>query len=187
MLIVLIGIAWLLGRSRLTPLGFADWALLFAGTSMVNVYATAPLLALFLALRHRTRNFAAWKPAGHNLFQIAVAGLALLGFGMLLAAVPEGLLSAPDMQVTGNGSYQGTLRWFQDRAQGDFPMGWVVSLPLWVYRLAMLAWSLWLARRLLQWLRWCWERFSEGGLWRTLPKKPAPAPAPTPVKAPPKT
>lgn len=177
-LVVLIGIAWLLGRSRLTPLGFADWALLFAGTSMVNVYATAPLLALFLALRHRTRHFQAWKPAAHNLFQIAAAALALLGFGMLLAAVPEGLLSAPDMQVTGNGSYQGTLRWFQDRAQGEYPAGWVVSLPLWVYRLAMLAWSLWLAFRLLQWLRWCWERFSEGGLWRPLPKDAAPGKAP---------
>ncbi len=170
-LLVLIGVAWLLGRARITPLGFADWALLFAGTSMVNVYASAPLFALFLALRHREKHAAAWKPGAHNLIQLAVAALALAGFGMLLAAVPEGLLSAPDMQVTGNGSYAGTLRWFQDRSQGSFPTGWVVSLPLWAYRLAMLAWSLWLARRLLQWLRWSWERFSAGGLWREMPKR----------------
>jgi hypothetical protein len=170
-LAVLIGIAWLLGRARITPLGFADWALLFLGTSMVNVYATAPLLALFLALRHREKHAASWEPNGHNAFQVAAAALALLAFGMLLAAVPEGLLSAPDMQVTGNGSYAGVLRWFQDRAHGAFPTGWVVSLPIWVYRLAMLAWSLWLALRLLQWLRWSWEKYSAGGLWREQPKR----------------
>lgn len=173
-LAVLTGIAWLLGRARITPLGFVDWALLFLGTSMVNVYATAPLLALFLTLRYREKHAASWKPKRHNLFQIAAAGLAILAFGMLLAAVPEGLLSSPDMQVTGNGSYAGVLRWFQDRAQGAFPTGWVLSLPMWVYRLAMLAWSLWLARRLLQWLRWSWEKFAVGGIWREAPKQPVP-------------
>jgi hypothetical protein len=179
-LAVLTGIAWLLGRARITPLGFADWALLFLGTSMVNVYATAPLLALFLALRHREKHAASWQPNGHNAFQVAAAALAVLAFGMLLAAVPEGLLSAPDMQITGNGSHAGALRWFQDRAHGAFPTGWVVSLPIWVYRLAMLAWSLWLALRLLQWLRWCWEKYSAGGLWRETPKKAVPPKAAPP-------
>ncbi|MEO6095179.1 MAG: hypothetical protein ABIW76_05705 [Fibrobacteria bacterium] len=181
-LAVLTGIAWLLGRSRVTPLGFADWALLFLGTSMVNVYATAPLLAMFLALRYREKRAASWTPNRHNAFQIAAGGLAILGFGMLLAAVPEGLLSAPDMQVTGNGSYAGVLRWFQDRAHGAFPTGWVVSLPIWVYRLAMLAWSLWLSLRLLQWLRWSWDKYSAGGLWREMPKKAVPPKAAPPIK-----
>jgi len=31
---------------------------------------------------------------------------------------------------------------------------WVISVPLLVYRLAMLAWALWLALALLRWLRW---------------------------------
>ncbi|HKP96632.1 MAG TPA: hypothetical protein VJ385_12815, partial [Fibrobacteria bacterium] len=171
-LAVLSGVAWLLGRSKIAPLGSLDWALLFLGTSMVNLYATAPLLAMFLALRYREKHAPAWTPRRHNLFQVLCAGLAALGFGMLLAAVPEGLLSAPDMQVTGNGSHAGNLRWFLDRIQGRFPVGWVFSLPLWVYRLAMLAWSLWLARRLLQWLRWSWDRYSAGGFWRQVPPKP---------------
>jgi hypothetical protein len=172
-LAVLFVVAYFLGRSRLTPLGPLDWALLFLGTSMVNLYAAAPLLAMFLALRYRERHAPSWTPVSHNLFQILCAGLAAAGFGMLLAAVPEGLLSAPDMQVTGNGSYGGALRWFLDRAQGRFPAGRVFSLPLWVYRLAMLAWSLWLARRLLQWLRWSWDRYSAGGFWKEPPARPS--------------
>ena len=173
-LAVLTGIAYGLGRARVTPLGFLDWALLFLGTSMVNVYATAPLLVLFLGLRWRAQHAPGLSATRHNLAQIALAGWSIVAFGLLLAAVPEGLLSAPDMQVTGNGSYAGCLRWFQDRSAGDFPSGWILSLPLWAYRVAMLAWSLWLARKLLQWLRWSWERYSAGGHWKQPPPRPTP-------------
>jgi hypothetical protein len=169
-LIVLIGLAWLLGRSRLTPLGFADWALLFAGTSTVNVYAAVPLLALLIALRYRGKHAPAWAANTHNLAQVGLTFLGLAAFGLLIAAVPEGLLSAPDMQVTGNGSYAGELHWFLDRAKGALPACWMFSLPLWLYRLAMLAWSLWLAWRLVRWLKWCWEMISAGGIWRNPPK-----------------
>ena len=44
----------------------------------------------------------------------------------------------------------------------------VLSVPLWVYRLAMLAWALWLARALVGWLRWGYESWSAGGTWRPL-------------------
>jgi len=48
----------------------------------------------------------------------------------------------------------------------------------------MLAWALWLASSLLEWVRWGWTCFSEGGLWRRkkvqeLPsQEPPPAPEP---------
>jgi hypothetical protein len=60
-----------------------------------------------------------------------------------------------------------------------------VSLPILVYRLAMLAWALWLAQALLGWLRWGWDRFGEGGFWRQAAKKPKAPPPPPPVKPPP--
>jgi len=40
-----------------------------------------------------------------------------------------------------------------------------------VYRVAMLAWALWLALALLRWLRWGWTCFSEGGLWHPLSRR----------------
>jgi len=47
-----------------------------------------------------------------------------------------------------------------------------------VYRLTMLLWALWLASALLGWLNWGWACFSEGGLWRSPDRGPAP---PSPV------
>jgi len=178
-LAILLILAYGLARARLTPLGFADWALLFAGTSTVNVYVTVPLLVLFILLRRRDR-WVPGSPGAYNLSQLALGGLGLTAFGMLLASVPEGLLSTPDMQVTGNGSSSGLLQWFVDRTDGALPSGWMLSLPLWAYRLAMLAWSLWLAFRLLGWLRWCWERYTGRGLWKEKVRPPKPGMAPPP-------
>ena len=44
----------------------------------------------------------------------------------------------------------------------------IVSLPLLVYRLAMLAWALLIAQALVGWLRFGWRAFSTGstGGWR---------------------
>jgi hypothetical protein len=42
----------------------------------------------------------------------------------------------------------------------------VVSLPLWVYRVLMFLWALWLALSLIRWAKWGWEGFREGGLAR---------------------
>ncbi|MGE0343662.1 MAG: hypothetical protein AB7O86_11425, partial [Porticoccaceae bacterium] len=49
---------------------------------------------------------------------------------------------------------------------GALPTGAVLSLPLWLYRLAMLAWSLWLVFALLRWVRWGWDCLGTGELWR---------------------
>jgi hypothetical protein len=48
----------------------------------------------------------------------------------------------------------------------------VLSVPLLVYRLLMLAWALWIAQALLGWLRWAWDCFSAGGYWRPLRRNP---------------
>jgi hypothetical protein len=72
------------------------------------------------------------------------------------------------MQIEGNDSSSHHLRWYQDRALSSLPSAWIFSLPLLWYRIAMLAWALWLAQALLRWLRWGWECFSHGELWRPL-------------------
>jgi hypothetical protein len=72
------------------------------------------------------------------------------------------------MMVMGNGSSAWDLRWFADRIDALPPRCTVISLPLLAYRLAMLAWALWLAFSLLGWLRWGWEGFATGELWRPM-------------------
>jgi hypothetical protein len=63
------------------------------------------------------------------------------------------------------------------------PQAFVISLPLLVYHLAMLAWALWMAVALLRWSMWAWSCFTEGGLWRPL-RRPRPPVVESPPPAP---
>jgi hypothetical protein len=90
------------------------------------------------------------------------------------------------MQVAGNGSTDTLLRWYADRVSGDAPAAGVLSLPLWLYRVLMLLWALWLAASLVRAAGPAWRAFSEGGLWRPIlfrsrkPQPPVPPAAPEP-------
>ena len=84
------------------------------------------------------------------------------------------------MQIAGNGSTLESLRWTADRVAGALPRPLVLSVPLLVYRLAMLAWALWLATALLGWIRQGWHALGTGGLWRPRPPKLVTSPAPPP-------
>jgi hypothetical protein len=84
----------------------------------------------------------------------------------MLQAVHNGLLGRPSMMVQGYGSTDRMLRWFQDRCSGLTPQATLVSVPLWVWRLAMLAWSVWLALTVVRIARWVWKAFSAGGRWQ---------------------
>jgi len=100
--------------------------------------------------------------------------LALLTAIALLAlasAIPQGLLGSPDMHVTGNGSYAQYLQWFADRSDDALPQATAISLPLWVYKVLMLAWALWLANALIGWLRDGFAAWTKDGYWRA-PLKP---------------
>jgi hypothetical protein len=97
--------------------------------------------------------------------QLGIILLTLASAAALLATIPESLLGYPDMQVHGNGSHNYLYRWYQDHTEGVLPTGWVISLPIWAYRAAMLMWSLWLAFALMRWSRWAWEKYGKRGLW----------------------
>ena len=58
------------------------------------------------------------------------------------------------------------LKLFLDRTDGITPAAGVVSVSLWFYKAAMLAWALWLSFALLRWLRFAWTAIGFDGLWR---------------------
>jgi hypothetical protein len=183
-ILVLLLVSLALGRVRSTPLRTHHWLLLGLGLSQVPIVAAAIVAGWLLVLGWRGERpepaVAAWR---FNLRQLGIAGLTLVALGVLVASIHGGLLGQPEMQVSGNGSYASSLRWFQDRAGTTLPRAWVLSVPLWLYRVAMLAWALWLAGALLSWLRWGWRVFSVGGVWRKSPPRAMPPrqpPAPPP-------
>lgn len=176
-LVVIVGVAVLLGaitrRFQLSiPLRTWQWLLLFIGMSTVNTVGSLAVLLWFFALEARHRF--AQRPGGlpqndfYYVIQIGIVVLSLLAVVTLAAIIPQSLLATPDMQVTGNGSHNYFFNWYQDRSAEALPQAQVLSVPLWWYRVAMLAWSLWLVFALLHWVKWGWAIFAEGGVW---PKK----------------
>jgi hypothetical protein len=184
LLVVALLLALALGRVRLTPLGWGSWFLLFVGMSQIPVWAAAIVVGWLFALGWRRDHLRRATPLAFDTAQVGLGVWTLLALGMLFWAVQQGLLGLPDMQIAGNGSGRGTLRWYHDRSTDELPRAWFVSVPLLFYRLAMLAWALWLARAFLRWLGWGWECFSTDGLWRALPRSPRrPAPPSPPTSA----
>lgn len=186
-LLALLIVSLILGRSKLTPLKTWQWFLLAIGLSQSSSYLLVLMVIWLIALTQRanlTRILSAWT---FNSMQVGLIALTFLALVALIGAVANGLLGHPDMQITGYGSNASQLKWYQDRTSTQLPQPLVLSVPLWVYRLLMLLWALWLAITVLGWLRWGWEAFSTGGLWKSEPKKAPVARAPLSAVVPNKT
>ncbi|MDO9006567.1 MAG: hypothetical protein Q7V20_24245 [Aquabacterium sp.] len=172
-LIVIIAVAWGLGRSRFTPLGAVSWVLLGLGIAQMSLIGIAVVVGWFLVMESRRRFGPALSSRRWFITaQITVALWGLLAAGVLLETVRVGLLGYPDLMVLGNGSDAGHLHWYADRFAATTAQAWVFSAPVYVYRVVMLLWALWLSASLLKWVKWAWECFSAGGHWRDNPKPP---------------
>ncbi|HET7662492.1 MAG TPA: hypothetical protein VFK31_02540, partial [Rhodanobacteraceae bacterium] len=184
-LIVLLLAAFCLARFAPTPLKLHHWILLGLGFSTFawSAFALVAVWLILLGLRERSRGMQALPRLGFNAMQICLALLTLLALLVLVSVVPRGLLGLPDMHIAGNGSTAQHLQWMLDRSPGELPRGGVLSLPLWCYKLAILAWALWLANALVHWLRWAFGAWSQGGYWRSGKDRAAANPRPDVVDA----
>jgi hypothetical protein len=165
-LAVLLLIAFALARTRRTPLKLWQWILLGLGFSTFSWLALLLVVAWLFALDRRARAESPASEAAFNLIQIGLVALTVVALLSLVGSIEQGLLGTPDMHVTGNGSNAQALRWFADRSTDVVPGAYAISLPLWVYKLAMLAWALWLANALVGWLRDGFAAWTRGGYWR---------------------
>jgi len=163
-LIVILLVSFGLGKVTLTPLKNWQWFLLLVGLSQIPMEAAGLVIGWLMLLGWRASQ-SSEQTRYFNFLQISLGLLTLVALSVLFSAVAQGLLNAPDMQVTGNRSSALQLNWYQDRSASTLPAATVISLPLIVYRLLMLAWALWLASALLNWLKWGWGCFSSNGLW----------------------
>ncbi len=169
-LLVIVILAVALSKIPLAPLKHWQWFLLLIGLSQIDIEAAAVVIGwlMLLGWRGKTTDLA---PRFFNLLQAAIVGLTLVALSLLFLAVEQGLLGSPEMQITGNQSTAFDLNWYQDRSLSTLPVATVISVPLLVYRLLMLVWSLWLAVSLVKWLRWGWGCFSSQHLWLPKTKK----------------
>jgi len=159
-------LSFALGYLPWTPLKRWQWLALGLGLSQVDMGAAGLAVAWLVALGLRREHFPKYGWFWFNLLQLSLIALTFLGLGGLYDAVRQGLLGHPEMQIRGNGSNWLHLIWGQDRVADALPLPVVFTAPLYAYRLTMLAWCLWLAASLLTWLRWGWDCFVQGGLFR---------------------
>ncbi len=171
-LIVIIVIAIGLGRTHKTPLKTYQWLLLGIGLSQTSVGIAVLIVGWLFAMGYRQNSLThTVKPQTFNMIQVGLGMLTVIALLGLIGAVGTGLLGHPDMQVSGNGSSAYYLKWYADHSNELLPTATVVSAPMWLYRVLMLAWSLWLAFALLGWLKWSWQCFTTNGLWKHVPIK----------------
>ena len=173
-LVVVVLFALTLGRVSWTPLKTHHWLLLGLGLTQIHPLIAIMVVGWLLALGQRQERTV---PAGRfvfdamQVFLVIWTAAALVG---LYLAIHKGLLGIPDMQISGNDSTDFYLHWTQDRIGAIMPRSSVLSLHIMIFRLLMLAWAIWLAISLLRWLRWGWECFHAGDVWRRIRKDKEP-------------
>lgn len=165
-LALLLVIAVALGRVRHSPLSVWAWALLGLGLTQLPWFPALFVALWFFAFEHRSRT-PELAPGWFDLRQLGLVFHTFIALCCLLVALHAGLLGAPDMELHSpeNGH---RLSWYTDRINGSMPDVTVVSLPMWIWRVTMLAWALWLAVGMIKWARWAFRAFTEGGGWKKL-------------------
>ena len=169
--IIIILVAFALGKTGLTPLKFYQWLLLGIGMSQSNIVAALLVVGWLIALELRNRVKPDMDKTTFNLMQIGIAALTIIAIGSLIAAISQGLLGHPDMNIVGNRSNSGLLKWYQDHSTNLIPQAWILSIPMLFYRLAMLAWALWISFSLINLLKWGWNNYTEPVIWHKIPRK----------------
>jgi len=171
---VMILFAVILGRIGLAPLATWQWLVLGLGFSTFSWPALGFVVAWLLVCGARDKlgvgELNWWR---FNVVQVVIGGLTVAALMSIISALPQGLLGAPDMHVTGHNSHAGVLSWFADRSDSALPLVSALTVPMWVYKAVILAWALWLSFALVRWLPWVWKCFSGDGFWRKRGEEPA--------------
>jgi hypothetical protein len=165
-LVVVVLAALGLARIPWTPLKTYHWLLLGLGLTQVHPLLAILIVGWFIALGLRREHPAPGGWFYFDMIQIILALWTIVALIGLYISIQKGLLGIPNMQISGNGSSDFFFHWTQDRIGDALPQPWVLSLPLFVYRILMLIWALWLAYSLLKWLRWAWNCFIHEDIWR---------------------
>ncbi len=180
LLVFIVAAVWL-GRVRLSPLTTQEWLLLGLGLSTFSWAVLLIFAAWMFVMRWRSTWAGNVSRRKFNWVQVGIGVLSVVALVSLVAAIPFGLLASPDMRIQGAGDHAFSFNWFVDQTGGMLPQPGVISVSLWWYKLAMLAWALWLSFALLHWLPWAWRALTVNGLWRGRIKSSAPSLATTPA------
>ena len=158
-----------LTRLREVPMRFHQWFLLGIGMLQTNIALPVIFTGWLIALAKRKDLTRELGPRVFNFIQFSLVVMTVAAMAALVRAISNGLLGYPDMQIVGNGSSNFMFQWYQDISGPVLARGQVISLPLWAYRVLMLAWALWMSFTLIRLLKWGWHCFATDRLWAAMP------------------
>ncbi|RLA07891.1 MAG: hypothetical protein DRQ51_04490 [Gammaproteobacteria bacterium] len=166
-MLVIILISLVLGRIKITPIKTYQWVLLSLVVAQLHVIFSLIIVGWLLLLGWRkTIKVDRLSDLKFNAIQVVILLLSIVAIITLFATIENGLLGNPDMSITGNLSSSYAMNWYQDKNLPILPQTTIYSIPLFVYKIGMLLWSLWLAIMLLKWLVWGWKCYSNTSIWR---------------------
>ncbi len=162
-----------LAASRLpgSPLTPRQWLVLAPGLTQAPAIVGAIVVAWIFAVHHRRDRDRASR-LGDGATQVGIVALTFAAFMSLAACVyvgvtrPRNLLET-DVWRSGNGeaSSSSHLTWYFDRTAAGLPRPWVVSTPLWVWKIAMVAWAVAVTLAIWPFVRSAAARFLAGGIF----------------------
>ena len=146
-----------------------EWFILGIGLSQLS---WIPILIVFAAIYsigiRKSINPSNLDDSSFNMIQSLIIGITLVALMIVFVAINQGLLGYPDMLIRGLSSNAFNLNWYGDRWDANaLPQVFVLSVPLYVYRIIMLIWSLWMAMFLFKIAKEWWTAFSLGGYWKS--------------------
>ncbi len=158
--------AFILGSLKNSPLTKTEWLLLTVGLSQIPVFLSLIVIIWLFWLKWRGEYDINKMPnLAFNLQQLALIGITFVTLIIFLAIVYEGLMGRPEMYIVGNNSSIYNLHWYKGEVNKVLPQPYFISLSIWVYRIIMLLWALWLSNSLIKWLKWGFKQFGKDKYW----------------------
>lgn len=143
-----------------------DAVILAGGASLVDLKVLVVVGIWFLAIwfKSRTKEEIV-RPWLYRLEQLVLTGITLLVLYVLVSTIVTALTNDPNMYIVSAKYYNDWFTWFSDEITGEVPSPWILSVPMWVYLVLILAWVMWLVFTLLKWMRAWWESLKTPVLW----------------------
>lgn len=170
-LIAIVIFSFLLSKVSFIPVKMYQWLLLFIGLSTVETIGGLFLLPWFFLTAWRAKSDKIQTSKYFNVVQFLIVLAFFIGAAALIYAIPKSLLSNPDMVIQGVSSHGNKFSWFQDLSDKILPIAWVISLPIWVYKIVMMVWSIWVAFTIPSWVNWGWKAFTKDIVWKKSTKR----------------
>lgn len=148
------------------PLSWVAWSLLLMGMSQSSEGGIYTMIIWFMLLKYKEKKGVdISKRWIFNIYQIFLVFMTISVVGNVVETIANGLLNYPHLFLEGSQTTPDNIHWYSEQLSQFNP--WMISLPMWTYRTLMFLWSLWFAFNVMNWLKWAWEAFSTGGLWRS--------------------